>query len=313
MGFFDRLRNGWALLLASFGVMSRNKSLLLFPITTAALTLFIGSLFLTPIALQPSGHSYGQSAHWKEVGSRLFVEGEPTERDLAKGRTSSLNLSAQAKVYAVLFYFLSMFLATFFNVAFVHEILNALKGEPVSVASGIRFAGTKIRVILLWTLFAGLVGLLIAQLERKFGVFGNWVVRLLGAAWSVASVFVIPVLVVQENAGPLEALRSSAGLIKKTWGEALGGYAGLQLGGIVTMFATILLLGGSVYLGVAHQQWKLMAAGFASWFAFICAFSYMMSVAGQVYLCMLYQYAAAGKTPEGFTPEMLGSAWTPKS
>jgi hypothetical protein len=50
----------------------------------------------------------------------------------------------------------------------------------------------------------------------------------------------------------------------------------------------------------------------SAWVLFAIAFSYALGVAGQVYLCVLYRYATKGTVPAGFTPEMLGMAWTPK-
>jgi hypothetical protein len=313
MNFIDRFKNGWQLLLNSFDVMMKNKSLLLFPAATAALTIVIAVLFLAPVALQPTGHSYAEKAHWSTVGERLFVVGPPTASDAARGRKESISITPQAYAYGVLFYFLSMFLATFFNVAFTHEIFNALEGKPVSVSEGLQFAGTKVKPILMWTLFAGLVGLLIRTLEEKFGFFGRWVVKLVGLAWSVAAVFVIPVLVMEEHPdNPIGVVRQSAGVIRKTWGEALAGYAGLQVGGVIVVFASLAMIAAACWLGFAMNQFAAMFATLALWFVGACLFSYAMSVASQIYLCVLYRYATSGIAPQGYTPEMLTMAWRPK-
>ena len=313
MNFMDRFKNGWQLFLKSLDVMRRNKSLLLFPVATLALTLVMGALFLTPIALQPTGHAYTEKAHWSAVGHSLFVVGPPTESDLARGRKESVSVTPQAYAYGALFYFLSMFLATFFNVAFVHEIFNALNGEPVTISDGLQFAGTKWKPILMWALFAGVVGLIIRSLERRFGFFGAWIVRLVGLAWSVASVFVVPVLVMEEHPdNPIGVVRQSAGVIRKTWGEALAGYAGLQIGGIVVGLGSIVVAAFAIVGGIYLNSMGLTFAVLGAWFVFLCAFSYTMSVAGQIYLCVLYRYAASGTVPEGYTPEMLTMAWRPK-
>jgi len=313
MNIFDRFSNGWKLLLNSFDVMMKNKTLLLFPAATAGLTILIAFLFMAPVALQPTGHSYIEKAHWATVGERLIVTGPPTAADQVRGRKQSVALSPQALAYGVLFYFLSMFLATFFNVAFTHEIFNALEGKPVSVSEGIQFALTKLKPILMWTLFAGLVGLLIRRLEEKFGIFGRWIVQSIGVAWSVAAVFVIPVLVMEDHPdNPIDVVKQSAGVIRKAWGEALAGYAGLQMGGFVAAFASIAMIAGAFYLGIAERQLAAMFAVIGVWFVGICAFSYMMSVASQIYLCVLYRYATSGSVPQGYTPDMLTMAWRPK-
>lgn len=313
MNFIDRLKTGFTLLGNSFGVMRANPRLLLFPVATAALTVVIGVLFMTPIVFQPSSHKYTEPAHWQEVGGRLLVAGPPTAEDAARGRTQSLRLSKSALAYFVLAYFLSMFLATFFNVAFVHEIFDALDGNTVSVSEGITFALTKIKPIMMWTLFAGVIGLLIKGLEERFGFFGAWVVRFIGTAWSVASVFAIPVLVMDERASnPIEAVKLSAGVIRKAWGEALAGYAGLQIGGVIVVASLFAVGGISGGLGWSSGSFAPFVIGMLGWLAFAFAFTYALGVAGQIYLCVLYRYATAGTVPPGYTPEMLGSAWTPK-
>lgn len=313
MNFIDRFKNGWQLFLNSLDVMNRNRTLLLFPVATAALTAVLAGLFMAPIALQPTGHSYSESAHWKEVGTRLFQVGPPDAYDAARGRKEHVTPTGQAVAYFVIFYFLSMFLATFFNVAFTHGIFNALDGKEVSVTEGLQFAATKLKPIVMWTLFAGLIGFLIKSLEERFGFVGRMIIRAIGTAWSVASVFVIPVLVLEEHPdNPIGVVKQSAGVIRKTWGEALAGYAGLQIGGLIVGAGTIVVVGGAI---ASFFFLNSMAPGFvviALWLAFIVAFSYAMSVAGQIYLCVLYRYAAAGVVPPGYTPEMLTTAWRPR-
>jgi len=111
-----------------------------------------------------------------------------------------------------------MFIATFFNVAFYHEILAALSGQAVSIGRGLKFASTRLRSILIWTLFAGLVGLLIKTIEERLALVGRIIGRFIGVAWSIAAVFVIPVIVREDQtANPVALLKRSAGILRRTW------------------------------------------------------------------------------------------------
>jgi hypothetical protein len=313
MSFLERIQNGWRLMLNSFDVMRRNPRLLLFPIATAALTAVMAALFLTPIALQPTGHRYSEPAHWEQVGRTLFNEEPAGALDQARGRKTTVVATPVGMAFFAVFYFLSMFLATFFNVGFTHEIFNALDGKPVSVSDGLNFALTKLKPILAWSLFAGLVGYLIKTLEQRVGFLGRLVVRLVGTAWSVAAVFVIPVLVLEEHPdNPIGVIKQSAGVIKKTWGEALAGYAGLQLGGMIVGFSMLGMIAFVVFAAAYLESAALAIAAVAGWLVFACAFSYVMSVASQIYLCVLYRYAAAGTVVPGYSPEMLSTAWRPR-
>src|SRR5260221_10743785 len=67
----DRFRRSWELLKSSLAVMMENKLLLAFPILISTLTIFMAMLFLTPVAFQRTGYSYGSAEHWKAVGNSI--------------------------------------------------------------------------------------------------------------------------------------------------------------------------------------------------------------------------------------------------
>jgi hypothetical protein len=282
-----------------------------FPLASFVFTLAMIGFFLVPVALQPTGKSYNDKSHWSAVANNLFEERTVTR---LSGKTEkTLALKPQGMAFAAILYFLCMFLATFFNAAFYHEIFNALRGEPVSLLGGIQFACDRWRPLLYWSLFAGLVGIAIKTLEEKVGLFGKVVLRFVGAAWSVAAVFAIPIIVHESEASnPLDVLRRSAGVVKKTWGEQLVGYAGLQFAGLLAFGVSLWLLGGGFLLAWELESWKILALSAVAWFASLIAISYVSSVASQVYRCVLYLYATEGKAPEGYTPEMLALAWKVK-
>jgi hypothetical protein len=91
--------------------------------------------------------------------------------------------------------YLSMFLATLCSVAFNSEILAALSGQAVSIRDGFAVALGRWKSVLLWSLLAGLVGLVIQKLEEHLSFVGRLVMGWVGLAWSVASIFAIPILV----------------------------------------------------------------------------------------------------------------------
>ena len=313
MNSLSKFGRSWILFKSSVFIVLKHKKLLLFPVLTLLLTGVILVFFLTPIALQSTGHSYREYAHWKAVAQTVFVEDSAPVHQGGNTNSSDLHLKPLGMVYAGGIYFLSMLLATFFNVAFYHEILKALKGEAVSIRAGLSFACTKWKPILMWTLFAGLVGLIIRTLEERLSFIGQWIVGLIGLAWSVASVFVIPVIITEETTvNPLNMLKSSALTLKKTWGESLIGYVGLQFGSL------LILLGSVAYFAVAvmasiwlNNFWILAVTGFL-WLVGIIVFGYVTSVASQVYRCALFVYASEGTVPEPYNLELLQMAWKVK-
>lgn len=303
MGKFTR---SWLLFKSSISVIVQNKQLLLFPIVISALTIVIILFFVAPALLWPTGHSYTSVEHWQTIGSTFF-----TASANVSGRNSiHFTGSPAATAYLVLLYFVSMFLATFFNVAFYNEILAALSGKPVSLGRGLRFACSRYKAIFLWALFAGIVGLIIKAIEQKLDFVGKIIARFIGVAWSIASVFAIPVIVRDpQSANPLVVLRKSAGTLRRTWGEALIGYIGIGFGNVIFLFASLLLLAGAAFVAIQLNNFWLLAIGVGIWVLALFAWSYLMNVASLVYKGALYLYAAEGVIAAPYNRELLNAAW----
>jgi len=307
----NKFQRSWLLFKSSITVILHNKILLVFPVLTVCLTLPILGFFIAPIAFQQTGYRLSQPEHWKAVGQSLGVENTSTRN----GHRTSVSFQPKPVVIicTTAVYFVSMFLATFFNVAFYSEILAALKGDSVSIQRGLAFACSKWWSILLWSAFAGLIGYLIRQLEERMNFLGRIIVGLIGTAWSVACIFVIPVLVSEnETVNPLQILKKSAQILTKTWGESLIGYAGIQFGGTIVMLGSLLLLGGSIAAAIAFHMFWLIGLAVLMWFICICAWSYVIGVASQVYRCALFLYASEGVIVEPYNEDLLNMAWKVK-
>jgi hypothetical protein len=304
----NKFRRSWLLFKSSVSVIGKNPKLLVFPIVIAGFVALIALFFLAPLVFKPTGFALSQGEHWQAVFDSLFERESPAGE--ASGERAELTLTPTGVVFALLIYFASMFFATFFNVAFMNEILAALQGGGVSIRRGLRFAWSRLGAIVLWTIFAGLVGLLIQFIEERFKLVGRLVARFIGLAWSIACVFVIPVLVrEQAMVNPFAVLRKSAEALRRTWGEALIGYVGLQFGSGLVLFGSLLFLGGAVAVAVAvNNYWILLPVGLL-WLLAICAFAYLGSVASQVYRGALYLYAAEGVVPAPYDKPMLDMAW----
>jgi hypothetical protein len=309
MKLMATLERSWRMFKCSLKVINRNPKLLVFPVVTGTFTVLIALFFLAPLALIPTEHSIFQAQHWVELGQKLF------RPDGAVRAGNSVNYvpTGWLSGYGVVVYLVSMFAATFSNVAFGSQALAALNGEKVSVRGGFLAAGQRVKSILVWSLFAGLIGLLIKKVEERLGFVGRLIVGLIGVAWSVASVFAIPVIIrEQPTANPLSILTKSAGTIKRTWGEMLTGFVGLGSANLLAVLGSLVFLGLALAASVAlHNFWIMLPAG-VLWLVAILAYSYFANVASQVYLCATYIYASEGVVPEGYDRELMDCAWKVK-
>ena len=314
---FRRIKNSWALFVRSMEVIGQNKRLLVFPLITFACTIVIVLFFVGGFILRPTGHAYSDKAHWKVVAETFFTAEslEAAQRE-AKGedKESQLVLNPTGVAIVGFFYFFAMFLATFFNVAFSHEIIEGLKGRGVSVRRGFAFAMSRLKPILMWSLLAGAIGYLIAALEERLGFIGKLTVRLIGLAWSVAAVFAIPVIVCQEDTdSPFAVLRSSAQTIRKTWGESLTGYLGFSGVGFLVFLVSGGLMAAFIILAMAAGAPFVLPFVIAGWILFLFGFAYLSGVAARVYQCALYLYAATGIAPLGYSTDAMNGAWKRKT
>lgn len=303
----EKLARSWQLFRSSVLVIRAHPRLLVFPIVTGLLTLSVAAFFLAPVAVVLFAPHWLHSASLQAAVGRLgilqFGRGTPFH-----GYLQPLTTFLFAGVYL-----LNLFLASLSSVAFSAEILEALAGHPVSIRRGLESACRRWKSVLLWSLLAGSVGLLIRAVEDKLSFVGRLVAGLLGMAWSVASIFAIPVLVRETSVNnPFEVLSRSAKTIKATWGEMLVGYFGLQGMNLLFFWCSLLYWAAAGLLAyLLSTGWVLLGAA-APWLVSLVTYGYLSNIAGRVYLCALYLYAADGVVASPFDASMLSRPFKTK-
>ena len=206
MNVIEKIQRSIRLLRSSVLVIRDQPKLLLFPVLIAVFTTVIAFFFLVPIIFVPTGYHLTQGQHWHVLAQKLFVA-----RPL-QGNAENYAVRPWLGGYLAVLYLISMFCATFCNVAFYSEVMAALNGRPVSFAHGFGIARAHAKSILVWSLFAGVVGIIIRKIEDRVSFVGRFIVGMIGTVWSVASVFAIPVLVREEpTANPIKILGRSGG------------------------------------------------------------------------------------------------------
>lgn len=289
MSFSSRLHTSWQLLHCSLSVLRTHPRLLILPAVATACMFAIALFFVTPLLVL------------------ILREGSVEKVDAAAQHYRGLFYLGGGLIYLV-----SMVVGTFFNVAFFHELMRAFAGESISLRRGWQFALTRLGSILSWSLLAATVGLIIRAIEERLGWLGRIVLGMVGATWSVAAVFAIPVIVRRPENNPLVVLRDSAIMLKRTWGETLVGFLGLHLAGAVIL--GVLFLGVLAIAFVAlllHLGWFPLALLIVGALGLIAA-AVLLSVATDVYRGALYVYASEGVVPSAYTEELMSAGWKVK-
>ena len=207
---FRTLGNTWKLMKTSLLVLRKDKELILFPVMSG-----IGVLVVVGIAAGVFG-AIGTFGRLDTAGA----EAEVQAGDVLVG------------VFAL---FAAFFVINYFNAALIGAARVRLKGGDPNLGTGFAAVNKHIGAVFGWSLIAGVVFILLtyARLQSR-SFIARIFISLAGAAWAYATFFLIPVLIV-EGVGPKEAIKRSAGLFRKTWGEQLVSNFGFGLLQIVAV------------------------------------------------------------------------------
>jgi hypothetical protein len=277
MGFFDRLAFGWRLGTTSLGVVTRDKTLMLFPVLSG-----IGGLLLVA----------------------AFGMGIGPENLAALGKQNPDGGEIPPLYYALAFalYFALSFVAVYFNVALLGAAQQSIAGKDTTLGDGLRVANQHLGKIAGWALLSGTVGLLLNALESNERI-GRIVRAILGTAWAVITYFVVPVMIF-ENQAPTAAIGRSISLMKATWGENAGAQFGIGLATMALLIGIgVVCVGGAMVVPQA-------AVALVSLFLIAIPVVVLLSMAAKAVLAVgLYEFATNKGSGGAFKPEELRSAF----
>ena len=230
--------------------------------------------------------------------------------------------NTELEVYQCIILFLTYFglafIATFFNVCVVYTTKVRFEGGNATFNESFSFAFSKLGLIFQWSLLSATVGLLLRLLDRlasQLGKAGQIVasilIGLLGMTWSIITIFVVPVLV-YEGLGPIDAVKKSTQVIKKTWGESLIKAIGLGLVQLFTFVLIIVLAGGITYLLGNLIGVSGFIAGVSIGLLLLFITGLIFSIANTIFNTALYVYASNNKVADGFSEEVVRDAFKSK-
>jgi hypothetical protein len=275
---FDKFSRSWELVKASAAVLRSDKELMLFPVISTIATLIVLATFAVP------------TFAW-----RVFDGG----------------IGMTTMVWAFLFYFCQYSVIIFFNCALVGAAMIRLEGGDPTLRDGFNVAWSRLVPILGYAAIAATVGLLLQSLRNRDN---NFLVRLigggLGAIWTLATFMVVPVLV-SEDVGPVDALKQSVTLLKRTWGENAIGTVGLGMAFGLIMFAVIAVGFGLTFAAAQLSVGLAIAVAVLFVIGVLLLGVYQAALSG-IYSAALYRYATEGEAPAGFQGAQLERAFAVK-
>lgn len=270
---FDTFWRSWELGKQSLAVLRHEKQLVIFPLLSSIALVLVLASFTVPLlavvdvkALMEKESAFDEPIYY----GLLFV-----------------------------FYFVNYLVMAFFNSALIACAINRFNGDDADLMTGLKAATSRLPQILGWATLAATVGVLLRIVADRAGPLGRWVISLVGMGWSIATYFVVPVLVV-EGVGPVTAVKRSVGILRKTWGESLVSNVGLSaLTTVATFIASVPLVAG-IILSVLTESFVYGAVGLAVTVVLWILVSLISSTLNVILLAAIYRYATTGLIPQHF-------------
>ncbi len=266
----------FALVKTSWNILMDDKKLLMFPIISGIVMLFVLLTFILPLILA------GTFMNIPGVGPVFF--------------------------YGLLFafYVASYVVGIFFNTALIACVNARFQGRDMSVGEGLSSAARHLPSIFLWALVSATVGVLLHLIQRRAGFIGRFAAALVGGIWSLVTFFVVPVLILEDK-GVVDAVKESVALIRRTWGESIVGSGSIMLifvfiglFGMVCVFAS-LLVGNMIVFGSAVVLFIIL----------VVLLAIVASAMQGIFITALYTYARTGIVPSEFNQDLIRNAFIP--
>ncbi len=259
----SRFKRSWGFAKTSWGVLLSEKQLMWFPVLS----------FLASIAVVIA------------VGVAALMMGDNSTD--AAGVAVLLLLAAA--------YIAVAYVQTYFLAALCGSANEKLQGRDTTLGHGIKIANSRLGRILGWAVLTATVSMILEVIEERLGFLGAMISGLIGAAWNVVTFLTVPIIVF-EDVGPVNALKRSGTLLKKTWGENVIAQGGIGLVGLVAMIPG----GIAIWIGVSASGAVIKAPAVAVGLLWCLVVMAVMSALSGIYRTALYRYAVDGQVPEPF-------------
>lgn len=280
---FERIRASWQLVKASWNVLLADKELIVFPVVS-----MIGAILVTITFVVPS------------ILAGLFS-------NLAQNVPGSRGM---AGVVAFVFYVVLYTVIFYCNTALVGAALIRLRGGDPTIGDGFRIANEHFGAIVVYALISATVGMILRWIRDK-GILGRIAAGLFGLAWNVATYLVVPILVT-EKVSPVDAIKRSTALLKKTWGEQIVGNVGISAATGLVMFLFIVAGVPLLVVAAAAKSLPILITVAALWAISMVAVGLVSSALNGIYTAAVYQFAATGTPGAYFDENQVRNAFRQK-
>lgn len=291
----------WHLFKATWSVLRSDKELAMFPIISAVVV-FIATILLLILA-------------------GVIILLVPGLREAITSDTEQGNQVATVAgvIYLFFYYLVTYSITNYLAAALIGAAFIRLDGGDPTLGDGFRAASARLGKIIGYSVIAATVGVLLSLLRGRQNNRGGAadVARQIAAslgemAWNIITYLVIPVIVARD-VGPIDAIKESGSLLRKTWGEQLIGGAGV---GLIMVIPIILLTILGIFLAIVLANANMGWAALTVIVLVVVAIAILVTIANAlsgIYKAALYRYAERGEVSPQFEPQLITGAFRPRA
>ena len=280
----SKLSNSWKMMKASATVLKLDPELLIFPFLSGIAAVLVTATFIVPFAF--IGEGFGALENLDE------------------------NVGYVGYVVGFLYYMALYSLIFFFNTALVGATMIRLDGGDPTISDGLNVAFKKIGAILQYAAIAATVGMLLRALEERAGFLGRIVIGLVGLSWTLTTYLTVPVLVTKDVSA-IDAVKESASVFRKTWGEQVVANVGMGFATFVIFLLMGLVAIPLIILASSISEILVIPLVLSLLGGFLLLALVSSALKG-IYSAALYRYATTGDAGEHFSAEMMDEAFRPR-
>lgn len=271
----NRFSTTWSLMKSSFSILLEDKKLLLFPLFSGTCTLILGLTFILPVMMPDQIY--------------FFSTPGPVPENLVF-------------LLLFLFYYINYFVVIFFNSGAVLYTIRHIRGERPTIYGVFESLSGRLPHLLGWTAIAATVGIIINTIENQSDLAGRIVAGIIGLSWTVISFLVLPVMIIEQK-GPIESLKESTAMLKRSWGEQLIGHFSFGL------IFTILIIGAGILIVPLFYLGNLFSfAGLILLIIFGIILGIFQWILQSIFMGTLYLYVRDEGLPGSFSRTQIDRA-----
>jgi hypothetical protein len=282
-----RTKSGWLLFKQSLRVIKTNKGLTRYIIVSAILGLVLTIIFAVII--------------W--LGHNIFLTNS-TSND-----SNNVGLKPLGYLAIFIYYVLAYFITNLYSAGLAANVLDLFQGNSKPYKEYMRRAWSKGLTLFIFSVMEATIGLILRVIVERSKLLGRLVAWILGALWSIARLFVIPIIVSSDVSAP-GAIKQSTILLKNTWGENIVSRASFGLGVfLIYLLILIPVTIGLLILGAVLGGFLGAMIGLLLVIIIFIGFSIIVSAASSVLNTALFYYAQYKQIPAAFDADLINNAF----